>query len=210
MSSLCSLFTEYDAYAESPIHLNNICPPDSASSPKFRLIIKDIAIQLTRCDLDKSTRLEIINQRRYAYPILLNHHDHGVVSHHYHLVQGLEVACELGYYDYCVKAIPNFITSACTHYEDNIVWIDKSNQIVGFKGKHHCLIVPNRIKKIRIDNLRPAKGLGGSWLYLSVEGFKEEICPYVYQYPFTYDRYAEGLADFLGIDIQVNNLGGDC
>ncbi|MDO5768849.1 MAG: hypothetical protein Q4P13_05035 [Psychrobacter sp.] len=205
-SQLRLLFTEDDSYSESSAYITSV------DSPLYSITTKDILFKLTRCASTKSTRLEIINQHHYAHPILLANHycNYGAVSHLYHLGQDLEVACELGYYDYCVKSVPSFVTSACTQDEDNIVWIDEINQIVGFKGSHHCLIIPNKIEKIRIDNLRPAKGIGGSWLYLSIEGFKEEICPYVYQYPFTYNRYAEGLADFLGIDIEVNDLGGDC
>ena len=206
-SQLVSSLTEYEAYAEKPIYLNS-----SGNPLLFTITIKDIIIKLTCCVPDKSISLEFINQRDYAYPILLSsHYQHqGVVSRFYHLGQGLKVARDLSYYDYCVKPVPSFVISACGEYEDNIVWIDELNQVIGFKGKQHCLIIPKNISRVRVDNLRPAKGIGGSWLYINIRGFKEDISPYSYQYPFTFDPYAKGLANFLGVEVDINDLGGDC
>ena len=202
-SKLVVILQKYETYGQN-------C--NSEESGVFNLCIKDIHYNLTYSIPNRCTLLNVYNRRDYDYPVLLgsNYQHEGSVSKIHYMSYGLKIEQDDSYYDYCVKPVPNFLTALLEYDEDNVVWIDKINEIIGFKGNNLCLILPNKIKSIQIDNLYPAKGGGGCWMHISIEGFKNSIRIYKILNVNTLDRYADDFSKFFGIEVIINDRGYDC
>ena len=178
----------------------------------FNLCIKDIFYVLNYSIPDRCTRLDIYNKRDYAYPILLdsNYQHQGTVSKIHYMSYGLKIEQYHHYYDYCIKPVPSFITALLEYDEDNILWIDNINKVIGFKGDKSCLVLPNKIESIQIDNLRPAKGWGGCWMEIRIAGFKNSIRIYQVLDVNQLDKHVDDFSAFFGVDVVINDRGYDC
>ena len=205
-SKLVGMLSKYETYAQK-ITDNEVVNKDS-----FNLRVKDIFYALTYSIPDRYTRLDIYNKRDYAYPILLdsNYQHQGTVSKFHYMSYGLKIEQYHHYYDYCIKPVPSFVTALLKYDEDNIVWIDNINEVIGFKGDNSCLILPNKIESIQIDNLRPAKGGGGCWMQIKIEGFKNSIRIYQVLDVNQLNKHADDFSNFFGVDVVINDRGYDC
>ena len=94
------------------------------------------------------------------------------------------------------------LTSPIQHYIIDIK--------IGFKGNDFCLILPNKIESIQIDNLRPAKGWGGCWMQIKIEGFKNSIRIYQVLDVNQLDKHVDDFSAFFGVDVVINDRGYDC
>ena len=205
-SKLAGMLSKYETYAQK-ITDNKVMDKDS-----FNLSIEDIFYAINYSIPDRCTRLNIYNKRDYAYPILLdsNYQHQGTVSKIHYMYYGLKIEQYHHYYDYCIKPVPSFVTALLEYDEDNIVWIDNVNKVIGFKGDNFCLILPNKIESIQIDNLRPAKGGGGCWMQIKIEGFKNSIRIYQVLNVNQLDKHADDFSAFFGVDVVINDRGYDC
>ena len=205
-SKLAVMLSKYETYAQKTTD-KQVMGEDS-----FNLRIEDIFYALNYSIPNRCTRLDIYNKRDYAYPILLdsNYQHQGTVSKIHYMHYGLKIEQYNHYYDYCVKPVPSFVTALLEYDEDNIVWIDNVNKVIGFKGDNFCLILPNKIESIQIDNLRPAKGGGGCWMQIKIEGFKNSIRIYQVLNVNQLDKHADDFSAFFGVDVVINDRGYDC
>ena len=205
-SRLLGILSKYETYAQK-ITDNTIMDEGS-----FNLSVKDIFYALNYSIPDKCTRLDIYNKRDYAYPILLdsNYQHQGTVSKIHYMSYGLKIEQYHHYYDYCIKPVPSFVTALLKYDEDNIIWIDSVNEVIGFKGDNFCLILPNKIESIQIDNLHPAKGWGGCWMQIKIEGFKSSIRIYQVIDVNQLNKYADIFSEFFAVDVVINDRGYDC
>ena len=205
-SKLAGMLSKYETYAQK-ITDNMVMDEDS-----FNLCIKDIFYVLNYSISDRCTRLDIYNKRDYAYPILLdsNYQHQGTVSKIHYMSYGLKIEQYHHYYDYCIKPVPSFITALLEYDEDNILWIDNINKVIGFKGDKSCLVLPNKIESIQIDNLRPAKGWGGFWMEIRIAGFKNSIRIYQVLDVNQLDKHVDDFSAFFGINVVINDRGYDC
>lgn len=205
-SKLEGMLSKYETYAQKTTD-NKVMGKDS-----FNLRIEDIFYALNHSIPNRCTRLDIYNKRDYDYSILLddNYQHQGSVSKIHYMGYGLKIEQYHHYYDYCIKPVPSFVTALLKYDEDNIVWIDNVNKVIGFKGDDFCLILPNKVKSIQIDNLHPAKGGGGCWMQISIEGFKNSIRIYQILNVNALDEYADDFSEFFEIDVVINDRGYDC
>ena len=123
---------------------------------------------------------------------------------------GLKIEQYHHYYDYCIKPVPSFITALLEYDEDNILWIDNINKVIGFKGDKSCLVLPNKIESIQIDNLLPAKGWGGCWMEIRIAGFKNSIRIYQVLDVNQLDKHVDDFSAFFGNNVVINDRGYDC
>lgn len=205
-SKLAVMLSKYETYAKKTTD-KQVMGEDS-----FNLRIEDIFYALNYSIPNRCTRLDIYNKRDYAYPILLdsNYQHQNTVSKIHYMHYGLKIEQYHHYYDYCIKPVPSFVTALLEYDEDNIVWIDNINEVIGFKGNDFCLILPNKIESIQINNLRPAKGWGGCWMQIKIEGFKDSIRIYQVLDVNQLDKHVDDFSAFFGVDVVINDRGYDC
>lgn len=98
----------------------------------------------------------------------------------------------------CIKS--NFIKGLVSQ-----IWIDNSNKLIGFSTREYSVIFNQEdIKEILLQNILPAKGGGGSYIFINTHESAYLINVSIIGDLYLFDKYVDDLKKIIGAKFKVS------